>query len=161
TGGVEFPDTSHGWFALGADGDLPQSYTLLVTSDGGTSWQIQPFALPSIEKTGNCDQQSLDGYAPKTVFFSLVCKDRESFDPSTERHYLYRSEDLGAHWTMLLLKGYLTESVSSSVLWQLVWNDDRSISRYTLYRTLNGGQTWQYLGLWPQAFVATQTGEYP
>jgi photosystem II stability/assembly factor-like uncharacterized protein len=134
---ASFVDTQHGWLLLtGGDGSGSTAYGLVRTSDGGQTWQVTPLALfrPG-EPASLAGAVSLQFIDPQTGWLVVKRASSSNFSLGT----LFRTTDRGESWTRLPIP--LGEPVTFTT-GKVGWTAGGAAGD-ALYRTEDGGRTWQ------------------
>ena len=141
---VDFVDANHGW-TVGTDG------VILHTADGGAHWMRQTVASTD-EFRGVAFANTNQGWATS---FHAVHFDSDG-DPDDWRGSIWHTADGGAHWTRQTLPANASllnrlDFIDAQRGWavgvKFTGNDQYGQPQHAgvVYRTADGGQTWQEL----------------
>ncbi|MFH2103383.1 MAG: hypothetical protein ABIJ39_08530 [Chloroflexota bacterium] len=134
--GMAFADARNGWLTINCHGVRWNPF-ILTTTDGGRTWQEIAPALPPTapsEADGYCGTDAPVLWSPRQGAFILECF---TLDGSTlgSSYYLFTTADGGESWQM-------RSAPSGSLLWTSSGPTEGFALGRTIFRTVNGGQTW-------------------
>ena len=148
--GVSFIDNQHGEvFLISQTPDLPLRYAIAYTSDTGKTWTINPVTLFSAKEdniySGRVTSfQFLDA---NTGWVVIQAMSSSNFDVGT----LFKTTDGGTSWKKLITPisrsgttiGDPAYFVTDQIGWIVGRSEGWKPESNLLYRTPDGGQTWQ------------------
>jgi photosystem II stability/assembly factor-like uncharacterized protein len=136
---VDFADPEHGW-AAAEEGDEPHPRAaLFATSNGGRSWKRTPIRLPvRYAQVGNASFAAVGVH-------HVVALVRVSHDTSLSVGYLYVSNDGGRHWHRLPVQPPHAGEIAFTSA-KDGWLAEEG-PQPALYRTRDGGRSWQEVNL--------------
>jgi photosystem II stability/assembly factor-like uncharacterized protein len=152
-GSLVFRDSSTGWLTppnISGTGITPVPPFLYVTHDGGKTWGVQQFGVPS----GVVFNSSTAGFAPPEFFnyrdgvvlaTVLTLPADTSQAPTIQGTYAYTTSDGGDHWSapqaVVIPGGFFTQQTLSMI-------DTKnwlSFGALQVQRTTDGGMHWEVL----------------
>jgi photosystem II stability/assembly factor-like uncharacterized protein len=136
-----FPDIIHFWNENEgvAIGDALPNFEIYTTSNGGVKWNRVPYAnMPSGNNEGTWNSQEAFKVVGNSIFFI------------TSSARIFKSADKGITWSVLNTPFH--NSADSTITFDFKDNNNGLVSycsndglNHKIYRTTNGGQTWDSL----------------
>jgi photosystem II stability/assembly factor-like uncharacterized protein len=140
--GMVFFDAENGWIARECKGLYPAPH-IMHTIDGGLTWRrIEPPApasTPSLFNDYACDMASPNTSSASSVTLAMKCLNMADF--STEKDYVYWTNDAGVTWSSYPLP---PDYVLGEGLTFVDPLNGFAFGR-KIYRTSDGGKTWTFV----------------
>lgn len=142
-GPVVFQNENMGWL-WGAGTTTSQRY-LSVTEDGGQTWRVLDFSVPSISAHERTRPLGLPRFFPRAGKAGILCGTIPSTDSASFRSLVYRTRDGGQSWqsTPPLIGLGVFDFISEKRGW--LWSAD-SDGAGGLFRTDDSALSWKQVG---------------